>query len=163
MGRGIFGGGAGVIALGIDAATNTGFGLVRSENRRETLIAHGELDFATFPAKWELAETIVRLAREYHPDVVAIELPYMHKNAHALEVLARFCGRFEQALEPTGAKVRVIRANQWQPKMLGTCRMKRDALKKLAVAWCRSNFGVALPEDAADAAVMAVFALRFPE
>lgn len=151
-----------VIALGIDAATNTGYGLVRRDRGEEKLIAHGELDFARFPAKWELAETLVRLARDWRPDVVAIELPYMHKNAHTLEVLARFCGRFEQALEPTGAQVLVVRANQWQPKMLGTCRMKRDALKKLAVVWCRSNFGLDLPEDAADAAMLAVYALRFP-
>ena len=97
------------------------------------------------------------------PNVVAIELPWLGQNAHTLEVLARICGRFEQAMGTSGADIRVIRANQWQPKMLGATRMKRTALKKLAVAWCRSNFKVELPEDAADAAVMAVFALRFPD
>jgi len=151
-----------VIALGVDAATKTGWALVHRAEGRERLIAHGVLNFKKFPNRWQVADTLATWAKQGNASVVVIELPWLGKDPHAAEVLARICGRFEQAFEPGGAKVRVIRSSQWQTKMIGPSRLGRDALKKLAVAWCRSNFGEELPDDAADAAVMAVFALRFP-
>jgi Holliday junction resolvasome RuvABC endonuclease subunit len=155
-----------VIALGIDAATKTGWAKVERGNGRERLLEWGVLDFKKYARDpWNPAAFLALHCRapEPVPNVVAIELPWMQKNAHVLLVLARICGRFEQAMGPSGAEIRVMCASEWQSKMLGATRMKRTMLKKLAVAWCRSNFKVDLPEDAADAAVMAVFALRFPD
>lgn len=147
-----------VIAMGIDAATKTGWAQVERANGRETLLDWGVLNLKT--QSWF---KIHKLAREHtSQNVVAIELPWLGKDPHAMGVLARICGRFEQEFEVGGAIVRVIQASIWQSKMLGNTRMGRDALKRLAVAWCRSNLGVTLPQDAADAAMLAVYALRFP-
>ena len=153
-----------MIAVGIDCATTTGWAIVERTGGRETLRGHGILKLNT-PHVWNPIAWLALQARPWGgpwPDVVAIELPFLGQNPHTLEVLARICGRFEQAFGPSGADIRVIRSNRWQPKMLGPTRMKRAMLKKLAVAWCRSNLGAVLPQDAADAAVMAVYALRFP-
>lgn len=147
-----------MIALGIDAATKTGWAQVERANGRETLLDWGVLNLKKLA--WREIQT---LAREHtSQQVVAVELPWLGKDPHAMGVLARICGRFEQAFEPGGADVRVIQASQWQSKMLGNVRMGRDALKRLAIMWCHANLGAKLPEDAADAAVMAVYALRFP-
>lgn len=154
-----------MIALGIDAATKTGWAMVGQERGREKLLEWGVLDFKKHDADpWNPAAFLALHCRQPapEPNIVAIELPFLGPSPHTLEVLARICGRFEQAFGPSGADVRVVRSNQWQPKMLGPTRMKRAVLKKLAVAWCRSNLGAVLPQDAADAAVLAVYALRFP-
>ena len=67
--------------------------------------------------------------------------------------LARLCGRFEQAFEPSGADIRVVRAVEWQTAILGRFGGKtRAGLKLAAVAWAKGTFGVSLPSDAADAA-----------
>ena len=154
-----------MIALGIDAATRTGWAMVGQERGREKLLDWGVLDFKKHDADpWNPAAFLALHCRPpaLSPNIVAIELPFLGPSPHTLEVLARICGRFEQAFGPSGADIRVIRSNQWQPKMLGPTRLKRTMLKRLAVAWCKSAFLIDLPQDAADAAVMAVYALRFP-
>lgn len=157
-----------MIALGIDAATITGWAKVEAGagGVRPRLLDWGLVDFNKHKlAPWNPVAAVELACRPPAPvpHIVAIELPWMGKNPHTLEVLARICGRFEQAFGPSGANVRVIRANQWQPKMLGSCRLKREMLKRLSVAWCKAQFGLDLPEDAADAAVMAAYALKFPD
>jgi Holliday junction resolvasome RuvABC endonuclease subunit len=155
-----------MIALGIDAATKTGWALVQGVGHGgENLLDWGVLDFNKHKADpWNPAAFLALHCRPPAPtpNIVAIELPFLGPSPHTLEVLARICGRFEQAFGPSGAEVRVVRSNQWQPKMLGPTRLKRAMLKKLAVAWCKANFGEDLPQDAADAAVIAVHSLRFP-
>ena len=153
-----------MIALGIDCATKTGWALVESDGGHEKLLADGVIDLG-IPDFWmeikRLADASFWETEPKRPDAVAIELPYMGKNAHTLEVLARMCGRFEQAFESTGAQVQVVRASQWQTSILGRFGGKtRAGLKLAAVAWAKGTFGVSLPSDAADAAGLACFALR---
>lgn len=154
-----------MIALGIDAATKTGWAKVERVDGREKLLDWGVLDFKKFEREpWNPPAFLDLRCRAPAgvPDVVAIELPWLGRDPHALEVLARICGRFEQVFGPRCSDVRVVRAVQWQSKMLGNTRMGRGALKRLAVAWCKSKLGAKLPQDAADAAVMAVYVMRFP-
>ena len=151
-----------MIALGVDCATNAGWALVEQDKGRDRLIECGVLDLGR-PDAWNPVAWLELHCRtpKPTPDIVAIELPYMGKNVHTLEVLARLCGRFEQAFEPTGARIEVVRASQWQSAILGRFGGKtRAGLKLAAVAWAKGTFGVTLPSDAADAAGLACWALR---
>jgi Holliday junction resolvasome RuvABC endonuclease subunit len=150
-----------MIALGIDCATKTGWALVERTSGRERLLESGCLLLSgKNPGVWV---TWLREERDGpQPDVVAIELPWLGKNPHTLEVLARLCGRFEQAF--SGTPTRVIRAVEWQSKMIGRKLggKTRDGLKKASKLVAGSLFGRPLSEDESDAALMATFALRFP-
>ena len=98
------------------------------------------------------------------PDVVAIEHPYVGINAQTALVLARACGRFEQAFQRRGFDVEVYRAAAWQRAILtGLVPARgatRDALKAASVMWARATFGAQLDDDRADAAALATWALR---
>ncbi|HJX54591.1 MAG TPA: hypothetical protein VJ801_17625 [Polyangia bacterium] len=153
-----------VIALGIDCATRTGWALVESARGRERLLECGVLDLAR-PDAWNPVAWLALHCRapKPAPDVVAIELPWMGKNAHTLEVLARLCGRFEQAFEAQGCPVVLVRAKTWQTAILTgliTTTSKREQCKRAARTWCKATFGVDLDEDRADAVGIATWALR---
>jgi Holliday junction resolvasome RuvABC endonuclease subunit len=154
-----------VISLGIDCATKSGWALVEQAKGGERLVEYGVLDLdrpdAWNPVAWLALHCRAGFTPTLKLDAVAIELPWLGKNPHTLEVLARLCGRFEQAFEPSGADIRVVRAVEWQTAILGRFGGKtRAGLKLAAVAWAKGTFGVSLPSDAADAAGLAVFALR---
>lgn len=151
-----------MIAVGIDCATTTGWAIVERVAGRETLKGHGLINLKRSDP-WnpitQLANESMRIEGE--PDVVAIELPWLGKNPHTLEVLARYCGRFEQAF--AGTPTRLVRASEWQSKILGKFGGKKRAqLKRAVVLWVKGSFGVDVSEDEADAIGLAVYALRFP-
>jgi Holliday junction resolvasome RuvABC endonuclease subunit len=152
-----------VIAVGIDCATTTGWAIVERKGGRETLRGHGILKLNT-PHVWNPIAWLALQARPWGgpwPDVVAIELPWLGKNPHTLEVLARYCGRFEQAF--TSTPTRLVKASEWQSKILGRFGgKKRAGLKRAAVLWVKGTFGVDVSDDEADAIGLAVYALRFP-
>jgi Holliday junction resolvasome RuvABC endonuclease subunit len=152
-----------VIAVGIDCATTTGWAIVERTGGRETLRGHGIIKFNT-PHVWKPIAWLALQARPWGgpwPDVVAIELPWLGKNPHTLEVLARYCGRFEQAF--TSTPTRLVKASEWQSKILGRFGgKKRAGLKRAAVLWVKGTFGVDVSDDEADAIGLAVYALRFP-
>lgn len=153
-----------MICLGIDCATKTGWALVERESGRERLLDYGVLDISgkKLPAWNPVAALALRCrAPNPVPDVVAIELPYLDKNVATALLLARLCGRFEQAFGPSGAQVVVHRASEWQSKILGRFGGRtREELKKAVVLWGKATFGVQLPVDAADAAGGATHVLR---
>lgn len=152
-----------MIAVGIDCATTTGWAIVERVAGRETLKGHGLLNLKR-PDPWNPVAWLALQSRPLGgpgPDVVAIELPWLGKNPHTLEVLARYCGRFEQAF--AGVPTRLVSASEWQSKILGRFGgKKREGLKRAAVLWAKGSFGVEVSEDEADAIGLAVFALRFP-
>ena len=152
-----------MMALGIDAATRTGWALVSSDLGRETLVEHNTLELGGRNA-WEWVDWLVQHCRgQLQPSIVAVECPWLGKDPHALEVLARLCGRFEQAFEAAGARVIVVKAQQWQCAALSGLMnrtSKRVQRKRAAKLWCRATFGVDLCEDEADAACIATWAIR---
>ena len=156
-----------MLAIGADIATKTGWGVVESAGGRETLLEHGIVDVAKLtPA--ELCQAIGRVldrtARNSHADVVvALELPYLADNPHALEVLARLCGQWEHACAMRGLDAVLVRASQWQPAILTgliTTHSKREQRKRAARMWCKTTFGVDLSDDESDAAAIATWACR---
>lgn len=152
-----------MLAIGIDCAQTSGWAVIENAGGRgEKLIRHGVLRMKGRPPA-EQYRAIARLAAElldHHPDIVAIELPHLNKNAHVLQVLARLCGAYELAF-CSCQDVRVVDPTQWRTTVLGPIAggMKRPQLKAFAMRWCRGVYGVDLPEDAAEAAGLARYAL----
>jgi Holliday junction resolvasome RuvABC endonuclease subunit len=153
-----------VIALGIDCATKCGWALVEGPPGAERLLSHGVLSLGGKMPSWKTIAGLVQRVQGNTPrlDVVAIELPWLGKNAQTTIRLATLCGQFRQAFGPVAEDdVSVVRATEWQSKILGRLGGKtRDTLKPAAVLWARGAFGVKLSEDEADAAGIAVHLLR---
>ena len=158
-----------MIALGIDCATRSGCALVDRTNRRERVIDHRIVDLSGRSGRPSevISSYVQHLTRltslEGLP--VAIELPYLargiQQNVVVLRTLARFCGRWEQALGVYGADVDLMMAQHWQRRILGRFGgHKRSDLKKAAQLWAVGEFRLRLPEDEADAVAIAVCLLR---
>ena len=73
--------------------------------------------------------------------------------------LARWAGRWLEALDVHGIPVEFVRPSVWQAAMLRGMRSGRDraAGKRAAVEVCRLRWGVLLSQDAADAALIAAW------
>lgn len=152
-----------MIALGIDCATKAGWSLVENAGKGEELLDHGvlNLDGKKLPA-WNQVSFLALRCRKpgLEPNVVAIELPWLGKNVATTIVLARLCGRFEQAFDPS-AKVELVRASEWQASILGRFGGKsRETLKKASKDLVKRIFKEDVTEDEADATWIAVSALR---
>ena len=156
-----------VLAIGADIATRTGWGVVESVCGHEHPLDHGTIDAAKLtPA--ELCQAIDRVldlsACNSHNDVVvALELPFLDKNPHVLEVLARLCGQWEHACAMRGLETVLVRASQWQAAILTgliTTTSKREQRKKAAQMWCKATYGLDLDEDSADGVAIATWACR---
>jgi Holliday junction resolvasome RuvABC endonuclease subunit len=152
-----------VIALGIDCATKCGWALVEGPPGAERLLANGVLGLGGKTPSWTLIAGLARQCRDAVSkiEVVGIELPWLGENPHTAIRLGRYCGQFEQEFGPSGAEIELIRATEWQSRILGRLGGKtRDQLKPAAILWARGQFKVRLSEDEADAAGIAVHLLR---
>ena len=156
-----------MLAIGADIATRTGWGVVESVCGHEHPLEHGTIDAAKLtPA--ELCQAIDRVldlsACNSHNDVVvALELPFLDKNPHVLEVLARLCGQWEHACAMRGLETVLVRASQWQAAILTgliTTTSKREQRKRAARMWVKSTFGVVTSEDECDAIALGTWACR---
>ncbi len=86
-----------MIVLGIDPGTrHTGFGVIEAEGRAETVLDYGSL---APPAKADLmvrlqqiGEGVDALIGKFRPDELAIEMPFMGKNAQAMLKLGQVQG-----------------------------------------------------------------------
>jgi Holliday junction resolvasome RuvABC endonuclease subunit len=156
-----------MLAIGIDCATRTGWAVVESVCGREHPLEHGIVDASKLtPA--ELCQAMDRVlnlsACNGHNDVVvALELPFLDKNPHVLEVLARLCGQWEHACAMRGLDAVLVRASRWQPAILTgliDTHSKREQRKRAARMWCKATYGVDLSDDESDAAAIATWACR---
>jgi Holliday junction resolvasome RuvABC endonuclease subunit len=161
------------VVLGIDGATRAGWSLVSAAfqpRERLSIIDHGVIDLSGNSGRpSELVAALVERVEE-HVAIsglrVAIELAYLGRGAKAnvetMRLLARFCGRFEQAFGLAGADLELVFPAHWQSRILGSLggRTRKDR-KAAAARWGRATFpGVELSEDDADATAMAVCVLR---
>ena len=81
------------------------------------------------------------------------------KGGSSVISLARWAGRWIEALETHGIEWEFVRPSVWQAAMLRGMRAGRDraAGKRAAVEVCRLRWGVTLTQDAADAALIAAW------
>lgn len=86
-----------MIVLGIDPGTrHTGYGVIAVEGRRETVLDYGTVDPS---AKLDLmvrlqriGEAVEEIIAKHMPDELAIEMPFMGKNAQAMLKLGQVQG-----------------------------------------------------------------------
>ena len=115
-----------------------------------------------FVAAYHDVERAADEVATFAPSLVAIEEPFVRVNPATGLYLARLLGRWLQAFERRGLPTATVLASTWQPVVLGTritTRTPSAMRKAAAVAWARERFGVDLPEDEADAAGIAAWAL----
>jgi len=149
----------GAIFVGIDSAERSGVAVLRADRGRERLIHHATL---TVRNAGDVERAVGELAT-HSPVLVAVEAPYIRANAATGLTLAVLLGRWRQELERRAIPTTTVLASTWQQGVLaGLCDRSSDRAqrKRAARLWARSTFGVDLPEDEADAAGIAAWALR---
>jgi crossover junction endodeoxyribonuclease RuvC len=149
------------LILGIDPGSNVmGYGLLKVENKKTTIVAMGVLTPGKFSTHYDklkyLFVKVLAIIDEYHPDVVALEAPFFGKNVQSMLKLGRAQGVamsaalyrdlpiFEYApLKVKQAITGMGRASKEQvayflQKMYGIVELPKqmDATDAVAVAFC---------------------------
>lgn len=86
-----------MIILGIDPGTrHTGYGVLKVEGRTETVLDFGSVDpspkLDLMVRLQKIGEAIEGIIQQYRPDELAIEMPFMGKNAQAMLKLGQVQG-----------------------------------------------------------------------
>lgn len=145
-----------MLVIGIDAATQiTGWAVVQPGPGVPKLVASGIVTGTR-------AADIVALTKVWglKVDAAAVEEPYLDptKGVATMRKLAGSTERWLMAWELAGVPCRAVRAQEWQSGVLTGLtgpRANRATRKRAAGIWTRSQFGLALTEDIADAACLA--------
>ena len=85
------------IILGIDPGTTVmGYGLLKTENNKATLMAMGVIELKKYSNHYlklqKIFSRVLSLIDEYHPDCMAIEAPFFGKNVQSMLKLGRAQG-----------------------------------------------------------------------
>jgi hypothetical protein len=138
--------------IGIDPGTTSGLALVEVA-RKPVLVwawarknAHPTSEIRRLPAgtKAVMEDQYIDVTKRGGSSVIS---------------LARWAGRWLEALDVLGIPVELVAASTWQAAMLRGMRAGRDraAVKRAAVEVCKLRWGVKLTQDAADAALIAAW------
>jgi hypothetical protein len=151
-----------VIVLGVASAfAKCGWALVEREDTRERLVDHGTLRAVDADVVADFAGKIAN--GKLSIDSVVIEDAFVDTNMPTTMSLCRLVGRWQQAFEVLGFETRTVLASVWQRGILTgfiTGDTEREGRKKAAQLWARATFGVALPQDEADAAGISTWEIR---
>lgn len=143
--------------LGLDAATNTGWGLVSCEPQPRPL------SWGVVGTSWEQIRDLIEHLAPMPVVHVVIETPYLDKDPSAAIKLGRIVGRWEQECERRGLPVQLAMASVWQMGLLnGLIRPSspRAARKAAARQWVKSAYGITAREDEADGLCLATWAAK---
>lgn len=140
--------------LGVDPSkAASGWAVIEKNAGRERI-----LDSGTVAAT---AGAVAAVAEKWRGLVVlaAIELQYMGKNPKTMATLVEARARWQQALEERGVAVELVHPSTWHAAMLGPSFVaaKREAVKARSALVARGLFRRELPEDEAEAALIAAF------
>jgi len=127
-----------MLVLGMDPGTaTTGFGLVKYEQGREIMIRYGVIK--TSPSM-EMPQRLVKISREYnelldvyHPDAVAIEELFHHKNAKTVISVAQCRGIL--LMTPAARDIDIAEYTPLQVKQAVTVLV--TPTKNRCRSWCR--------------------------
>jgi crossover junction endodeoxyribonuclease RuvC len=148
-----------MIILGIDPGTrHTGYGVLEVVGRRETVVDYGTVDP---PAKLDLmvrlqriGEAVEAIIAKHKPDELAIEMPFMGKNAQAMLKLGQVQGFVMKA-----ALDREIPVTQYAPREIKKAVVGNgNAAKEQVWFMLRSQLGLTEDRglDASDALAVAL-------
>lgn len=148
-----------MIVLGIDPGTrHTGYGVIEAVGRRETVVDYGSIDP---PEKLDLmvrlqriGEAVDALIAKHVPDELAIEMPFMGKNAQAMLKLGQVQGFVMKA-----ALDREIPVTQYAPREIKKAVVGNgNAAKEQVWFMLRAQLGLSDDRglDASDALAVAL-------
>jgi Holliday junction resolvasome RuvABC endonuclease subunit len=143
--------------LGLDAATNTGWGVVSCDPLPRAL------SWGVVGTQWEQIRDLIAELAPMPIVQVVIETPYVDKDPSVTIKLARIVGRWEQECDRAGLPVVLATASVWQVAMLSgliTARSPRAVRKRAARQWVSSVYRVSAREDEADGLVIATWGAR---
>jgi Holliday junction resolvasome RuvABC endonuclease subunit len=143
------------VIVGVDSAERTGIAVICGAR----ILRRGLCEVNDWQAVERAADTIAT----FKPEVVAIEDVFVRLNNSTGLVLSRLLGRWLQAFERRGLATVTVLASTWQPVILAgrmTTRTPGPERKLACIAWALERFGIALPEDQADACAIAAWAQR---
>jgi Holliday junction resolvasome RuvABC endonuclease subunit len=146
-------------ALGLDAATSTGWGIVEFAHGRLRLLDFGIARVGDHRSLGEVVAKAVQLDVE----TAAIEVPYVDKNADTAIKLGIVVGRWMQELDRARMSYVTHKANDWQRNLLGGLIQNaapRAARKRAASMWVASMFKIQVREDEADGICMAAWVAK---
>lgn len=144
--------------LGLDAATNTGWGVVSCDEGEPRLLSYGVIGTA-----WEQIRDLIEQLAPMPIVHAAIETPYVDRDPSVTIKLARIAGRFEQECERHAIPVQLANARTWQVALLQgliTPQSPRVVRKRAAQRWVESVYRVRVREDEADAICLATWAAK---
>ena len=146
--------------LGVDPGTiTTGYGVIESQGDEITLIDFGALNSPARSPIGErlcyLYESLLGIITNHHPDAVAVEQPFMAKNARAALAVGR-----AQAIAILAAASQGIPVYEYTPAQVKQRVANYGASSKEQIQeMIRLQFGLAevpQPNDAADALAVAL-------
>lgn len=149
-----------MLVLGIDPGTAiTGYGLVRYERGRETMVHYGVIRTS---AALDMPRRLVKINREYNelltvynPDAVAVEELFHHKNAKTVITVAQCRGIL--LMSPAAREIEVAEYTPLQVKQAVTGYGNADKKQvQIMVQKILKLDAVPRPDDAADALAIAL-------
>ena len=144
--------------LGIDPGSRiTGYGIIDIEGNHATHITHGciHIDAEELPDKLlTIFEQTSAVVTQYHPEEMAIERVFMHRNADSALKLGQARGAAITACAKQGLKIFEYTANQVKQATVGKGHAAKEQVQHMVkVLLCLEN----IPEtDAADALAVAL-------
>lgn len=134
------------IILGIDPGTTImGYGLIKVEGNKVTLIAMGVLDLKKYANHYLKLQKIfsrtLSLIDEFHPDHLAIEAPFFGKNVQSMLKLGR-----AQGVAMSAALYRDIPLTEYAPLKIKMAITGRGSASKEQVADMLRRF-LNIPQD----------------
>lgn len=139
--------------LGIDPGSQTtGYGIIDIEGNHATHISHGciHIDAEELPDKLRtIFERISAVVTQYHPEEMAIERVFMHRNADSALKLGQARGAAITACATQGLKIFEYTANQVKQATVGKGHAAKEQVQYMVkVLLCLDQ----IPQkDAADA------------
>lgn len=148
-----------MISLGIDPGTRrVGYGLVKTEHGKTTLIAAGILKITgtdDVTAMVEIKKGVDSLIKRHKPDVAAVERLYFSKNEKTAIAVAQARGVILLAVKEAGVPIREYTPNEVKAGVTGYGRADKKAVLKM-VRLILGEHELHVIDDASDALALAI-------
>jgi crossover junction endodeoxyribonuclease RuvC len=144
-----------MIILGIDPGlAKTGWGVVKAQNQKFSLIAYGviktETDYTLEHRIFTITEEFVSLTERYGPTDVSIEDIYFFKNISSAFPIAKVIGAIGYAAMARGIAFRTFTPLQIKTALTGNGRAEKNQIQEM-VRLILGQTEIPRPDHAADA------------
>lgn len=149
-----------MLVLGIDPGTAiTGFGLVQYERGRESMLDYGTIrtsaDLPMYERLLLIYKEINAVMDHYHPQAVAIEEIFHHRNAKSVISVAQSRGVLLMAAASKGLEIGEYTPLQVKQAVCGYGGAEKKQVQMMVQKILKMDH-MARPDDAADALALAI-------